>query len=623
MDNFLRKSSKTIPANFAQAKKLLQKLFGLNEEAWYICEFIFIMKVFRRVEEFFENDLHICKYSEQHLLACLLNIPLPKLKSLQNELNTCGIIKLEQRGYTGEADFPDSIYSLWEKKTNYEKLFCQPLKTEESIPLQDFALSPETIAHAKALLQQTGQQPVHILLYGAPGTGKTSFAHSLATDCGVKAWAIPSQDSEKNDEREHDRRRSIIACLHMAAKHDKAFVLVDEAERILSTKYTIFSDGMDKSWINTLLEKPGQRIIWITNHVWHIDPAVKRRFTLSIHFEELGRKERRAMWEQVLIKNKVQSRMDEVTLDRLINDYNVSVAVIDGALKQAKQLCGRKRSDFIQTVEKILQAHETLCRNGIKQNRKIQSAPDYTEEGVCLEGSLSNLLAKCRKADQLMRQQKNLTPGSGTMLFYGPPGTGKTALARYIAEQLERECMVKRASDLKSPFVGVTEQNIAKAFRQAEQEGAVLVIDEADSFIYSRDIAVRSWETSEVNEFLTALEECRCFCICTTNRRENLDSAAMRRFSFKVEFNYAKSEQVAALYDKLLAPLAQGTLTEQQQYELLRMERLTPGDFHAVRSQYNSLFSLDDQPEHMELIAALAKEQSLKLETGKACIGFN
>jgi len=578
------------------------------------------------VESFFEDNLHVFVHGEQHLLACLLDVSLARLRSLLMELKTCGIINVDTMNrYDSAASFPDSICRLWEKEANYEKFFCQPLNTKEHVPLQNFALPVETIAHAKALLQLPGQQPVNILLYGKHGTGKTSFARSLAKACGVKAFTVPSQDGGgSNDDREHARRRSIVACLNIAARHDRAFVVVDEAERILSTEYTPYGEGIDKTWINTLLEKHGQRIIWITNHVWHIDAAVKRRFSLSIHFEEPGRKERRSMWEQALIKNKVHGRMDEAILTRLIDDYKVPIAVIDGALKQAKHLCGRKRADFTQTVENIFQTYETLQRNGYKAKPKVLAIPDYTPEGVCLEGSLAELLDKCRKADSLMRRQATLLSGSGTMLFYGPPGTGKTALARHIAEQLERECMVKRASDLKSPFIGVTEQNIVRAFHQAEREGAVLVIDEADSFIYSREMAVRSWETSEVNEFLTALEECRCFCICTTNQREKLDPAAMRRFSFKVEFNYAKPQQVAVLYDKLLSPLAQGVLPEHQQQKLLRMERLTPGDFHAVRAQYSTLFSLETQSEHAELIAALAKEQSLKLETtSRACIGFN
>jgi SpoVK/Ycf46/Vps4 family AAA+-type ATPase len=172
------------------------------------------------------------------------------------------------------------------------------------------------------------------------------------------------------------------------------------------------------------------------------------------------------------------------------------------------------------------------------------------------------------------------------MLFYGPPGTGKTALARHIARELERECVVKRASDILSCFVGGSEQNVAEAFRYAEKEGAVLVIDEADTFLYHRETAQRSWEISIVNEFLTALEEHKGFCICTTNRLKKMDPAAIRRFSFKVGFTYAGEEQIAALYSALLAPLADGKLPCALEPKLRGMAHLTPGDFHAVRSQY-------------------------------------
>ena len=80
------------------------------------------------------------------------------------------------------------------------------------------------------------------------------------------------------------------------------------------------------------------------------------------------------------------------------------------------------------------------------------------------------------------------------LLFYGPPGTGKSELARFIAHHLDREPIFKRASDFLNPYVGVTEQLIADAFGEAEKEGAGLIIDEADSFIFSRDKAVRSWK---------------------------------------------------------------------------------------------------------------------------------
>lgn len=112
------------------------------------------------------------------------------------------------------------------------------------------------------------------------------------------------------------------------------------------------------------------------------------------------------------------------------------------------------------------------------------------------------------------------------------------------------------------------------------------MIGEAGSFLYSRDIAQHSWESTIASEFLTAGGECGGFCICTTNRVENMDAAAMRRFSFKVRFEYAGHEQARAFYAPLLAPLADGNLPLVLEAELCGMTRLTPGDFHAVRSQH-------------------------------------
>ena len=221
-----------------------------------------------------------------------------------------------------------------------------------------------------------------------------------------------------------------------------------------------------------------------------------------------------------------------------------------------------------------------------------------------------------------MREMNLPRPGLGTMLFYGPSGTGKTALARYIAKELGRECLLKRASDLLNPYLGMSEQNVAEAFREAERDGAVLVIDEADTFLFSRDTAQRSWETSLVNEFLTALEECRSFCICTTNRRESLDAAVMRRFSHKVAFGYARTNQILSLYMKLLAPLCVYPLSMKLKEKLVGLGKITPGDFHAVRSRFDPLLEDDLTVYHDTLIESLQKEQSLNTEEYSKCIGF-
>jgi SpoVK/Ycf46/Vps4 family AAA+-type ATPase len=306
-------------------------------------------------------------------------------------------------------------------------------------------------------------------------------------------------------------------------------------------------------------------------------------------------------------------------LDVLSGEYNVPIGVIEKSVTQAKGL-GCDKGNFYETVLRVLRAHVTLSMDGAPPLSNSDADDEYTLEGVCVDGSAANLLEKCRRADAMYRESGSLRPGGGTMLFYGPPGTGKTALAKEIAKILGRECHIKRASDLLSPYVGASEQNIAGAFREAEADGAILIIDEADSFLYSREIVVRSWENTLVNEFLTTLETCRGFCICTTNRIENMDAAAMRRFSFKISFSYAGQEQIIALYNKILAPLAKGSMSKSLERELKTMPRLTPGDFHAVESQ----FWLSDTTEvsHEELVKALKREQGMKLERDGRRVGF-
>jgi len=276
--------------------------------------------------------------------------------------------------------------------------------------------------------------------------------------------------------------------------------------------------------------------------------------------------------------------------------------------------------NFTETAELVLRSYLTLSQ-GRAQTRALDKVnEEYIMAGVSLEGSIDELLDRCRRIDARYRGNMPIQPGGGTILFYGPPGTGKTALARHIARELGRECAVSRASDILNCFVGASEKNVAAAFRRAESEGTVLVIDEVDSLLYSRDTAVRSWESTLVNEFLTSLEEHCGFCICTTNRLKSIDAAALRRFSLKIPFGYAKPEQVETLYQSLLAPLASGRLKEGDKKRLLEFSSLTPGDFKTVRSQ----FWLMDREEisHRQLIDSLAAEQNTKQNYAGRRVGF-
>lgn len=599
------------PRSFIMAARSLQGLFGLDQESVELCEFLFINRAFEPVESYFEDNLQVMRYGRVDFLAHMLGISGLRCRNILRELAYLGIADINRSSVV----LKEPIMDFWTEidSRRISEAFCRPLEGE-TLPLEKFSIPADQVEHVRALLRQAGDRPVHILLYGPPGTGKTTFARSLAAAEGIPAWCVSPAQSADND-----RRVQLTAGVRIVSQHDKAFLLVDEAERILDCDMFSRHKTVDKAWLNTFLEKPGQRVVWITNHVHHLEGAVRRRFHFSIHFEPLGRRERGSMWRQILERHGVMNRLDDPELADLSRTYDVPASVMEMSVSQAAALTGRKRSAFVPALRRVVDSYETLRRDGGKRRKKIVVAPHYDPKGVSVEGSVDALLRKLTRVDHMLRSGGELNAGAATMLFYGPPGTGKTALARYLADRLERECKVVRASDLLGPYIGMTEANIVEAFRDAERDDAVLVIDEADSFLFSREMAHRSWESTMVNEFLTALEECRGFCICTSNRRDNMDQAAMRRFSHKVAFTYSKPEQVQALYEALLAPMVKEPLPVSLERELLAMCRLTPGDFHAVRAQ---MLNAEDGVDHADLVCALRKEQGLKLEGSTRGVGF-
>lgn len=605
--------------NYELARKKLAEIFSFNNDTLDFLEFAYIHEANIYIKTYFDTDLVLWKSSNKKILACILETNISKLNASINALETCRLLEVRSgtRRLGSCLDLDDTLIEIFEQpEMNHNDLFCVQMKGE-TLSLENFNIKKEELNYMIRLLKSKSSTPVHIMLYGPPGTGKTTFARSLAKSLGLKAFTINVRENVTSESA-----TAVIACMNIAAKHPKSFVVIDEAEKILDTSLrdTSSANGKDKLWLNTLLERPNNHVIWITNHVNNIHPSVMRRFAFSVFFEAPGRKEREKLFFDIIKRHKVEKYFTNSQIKSLAKDYEVPAAVIENSINRA-EILKYKDDEFVPAVECSMKAYTTFLRGGREITRKAGSeVKNFTLEGLTLNNAeISDLMERCVRADEFMRNPKSkIEGGCATMLFYGPPGTGKTALARHIAHELDRECFIQRASDLQNYFVGETEKKIAEAFRHAEEEGAVLVIDEADTFLYSRDMAVRSWEVSFVNEFLVNLEECKCFCICTTNRLEELDPASLRRFSYKIKFDYAGSSQITALYNSLLRPLCNAEITPQLERELKTFTRLTPGDFHSVRAQYNSFLSNEKTVTHEVLINALRHEMSMKHEKSKA-----
>ena len=171
-----------------------------------------------------------------------------------------------------------------------------------------------------------------------------------------------------------------------------------------------------------------------------------------------------------------------------------------------------------------------------------------------------------------------------------------------------------------SKFVGETEQQMAAMFAEAEAEKAVLLLDEADSFLQDRRGAQRTYEVTEVNEMLQGMERFRGIFVCTTNLLQSLDQAALRRFTFKIQFKPLRADQRERMFVVEALAGREAALTDAQRAVLARLTALCPGDFAAVKRQADILATELDPD---EFLAQLEAEHRIKPEVRESRpVGF-
>jgi cell division protease FtsH len=160
-----------------------------------------------------------------------------------------------------------------------------------------------------------------------------------------------------------------------------------------------------------------------------------------------------------------------------------------------------------------------------------------------------------------MKRIEGLVPRG--MIFWGPPGTGKTLFAKAMATSLGAAVTVVSGPELKSKWVGESEENLRQVFMRARQAApSVIVFDELDSFATARGTYQGSGvEHSMVNQLLTEMDGFRkeelVFVVGTTNFVEALDPALLRpgRFEFLLHIPFPNAEDrraILGIYDRKL-----------------------------------------------------------------------
>jgi hypothetical protein len=199
-------------------------------------------------------------------------------------------------------------------------------------------------------------------------------------------------------------------------------------------------------------------------------------------------------------------------------------------------------------------------------------------------------------------------------LFAGPSGTGKTMAGEVLANELRLDVYRIDLSQVISKYIGETEKNLRRVFDAADEGGAILLFDEADALFGKRSEVKDShdrYANIEVSYLLQRMEAYRGLAILTSNRKDALDTAFLRRIRFVVEFPFPEAVQRAEMWRRVFPP---ETPTEGLRIEKLARLHAAGGNIRNIAVGAAFLAADAGEPVRMSHLLAAARIEFTKIE---------
>jgi ATP-dependent 26S proteasome regulatory subunit len=273
---------------------------------------------------------------------------------------------------------------------------------------------------------------------------------------------------------------------------------------------------------------------------------------------------RKEMWESYLNGYSVEANLD---ITALANKFQFTGGQIKDAIQTATNLSLiRDTGNSSITPEDLYEG----CR--IRSNQKLNALsikvqPRYDWKDIVLP---KQNLRQLRDICSYVRYRhivygdwgfdKKLSLGKGlNALFHGPSGTGKTMAAEVIAKDLNLDLYKIDLSSVVSKYIGETEKNMSKIFKEAETSNSILFFDEADALFGKRSEvkdAHDRYANIEVAYLLQKMEEHEGIVILATNLMKNMDEAFVRRMHFNVEFPFPDEEHRFRIWERIFPQAA-------------------------------------------------------------------
>jgi ATP-dependent 26S proteasome regulatory subunit len=434
--------------------------------------------------------------------------------------------------------------------------FTKIIKPQKGI--EDIILSDNIKDRLHRLTIEAERHPITTFyFYGAKYTGKQTTAESICHDLNLDllvADTVPMLNSALPIE--------ILICLLCREAQ------LQDMPIYLDNFHTLFDDSLSyqlKTAMMELTRCPSLVFLagtsgWSANYSWQNRRFIEMEFSIPEHSQ------RKQIW-QAYLDHRVPAA-DSIS-DALAAKFRLSNGQISESIALSQNLAISRDGGDI-AVEDLYQACRRVSNQKLKElAHKIE--PRYNWDDIILpKDQLEQLKEICHyvKYGSVVYDKwgfgRKLSLGKGlNALFSGPSGTGKTMAAEIMAKELNLDLYKIDLSMVVSKYIGETEKNLDKIFKEAQNSNSILFFDEADAIFGKRSEVKDShdrYANIEIAYLLQKMEEYDGIVILATNLRKNLDEAFIRRLHFSVDFPFPEEGDRYHIWQKAFpkaAPLSE------------------------------------------------------------------
>jgi SpoVK/Ycf46/Vps4 family AAA+-type ATPase len=614
--------------------KELERLFGLSTfdiDILLVCLLPELDLEYQRIYAYLQDDITKKSPTVNFVLQLLCNSFTDMLKARQAfspevPLLKYHLISLHDDHLPGPTTLLAKFIHVDERTTNYlletntidARLLPFTHLVYPTLKLQDVILPQDIKQLLTRLVTQDKGKALICHLCGTCGVGKQATAEAVCSELGVPMLYVALNEMVSVDMPPE----LLVPLIFREGILQNAAIYLDGYDLLLSDESNI--KPAYETVIKELENYP--YLVFLSGEKnWQPRGRLDLKSFVEIELPLPSYVVRKQLWQQQW--DGAPALATDVDFSDVANKFRFSGGQIRNAITTARNLAKWRDSgnELVTKQDLYLACHKQSREILNTMAHKIQ--PKYNWDDIILpKDQMEQLREICSYVKHYHTVyshwgfERKLSLGKGlNVLFAGPSGTGKTMAAEIIAHELGLEIYKIDLSAVVSKYIGETEKNLDRIFREGQTSNAILFFDEADA-IFGKRSEVRDshdrYANIEIAYLLQKMDEYEGVVILATNLRKNMDEAFSRRMHFVVEFPVPEEAERYRIWKSIFPPEAPLTKDTDVKF-MARQFRITGGNIKNIALGAAFLGAANGGYINIENLIAATKREYQKM--GKLC----